>query len=168
MRHTFFILFAAVLIVAGCSNHSDNNNSEGASSSYVDLGLPSGTKWKSGNETGGEGGFYTYGEALAAFGDQLPTKEQFEELLAVCIWKWTGKGYNVKGGGNGNKIYLPAEGYRGYDDGGVGGVGSHGGYWSSTPYGSESAWRLLFNSGYHGMNYFDRYFGQSVRLVQSL
>jgi len=27
MKHKFFILFTAALIVAGCSNHSDNNNS---------------------------------------------------------------------------------------------------------------------------------------------
>ncbi|HJJ45480.1 MAG TPA: hypothetical protein O0Y17_00165 [Methanocorpusculum sp.] len=43
---------------------------------YVDLGLPSGTLWKDKNESGG---FYTYDEAMKAFGNNLPTMEQFEE-----------------------------------------------------------------------------------------
>ncbi len=43
---------------------------------YVDLGLPSGTKWKSVNEAGDENGFYTYDEAIKAFGNKLPTKKQ--------------------------------------------------------------------------------------------
>lgn len=40
--------------------------------SYVDLGLPSKTKWKSQNEKG----FYTIKEAMSQFGDRLPTKAQ--------------------------------------------------------------------------------------------
>lgn len=62
---------------------------------YVDLGLPSGTKWKSVNETGGTNGVYTFREALAAFGNRLPTKERFVELLNSCTW--TGSGYKVTG-----------------------------------------------------------------------
>ena len=47
---------------------------------YVDLRLPSGTKWKSSNETG----FYTYEKAVNTFGDKLPTKKQCEELKDKC------------------------------------------------------------------------------------
>ena len=49
------------------------------STGYTDLGLPSGTKWKNFNATG----FYTYDEAVSKFGNRLPTKEQWEELLLV-------------------------------------------------------------------------------------
>lgn len=93
---------------------------------WVDLGLPSGTRWKEKNE---EGGFYTYEQALNKFGDRLPTNEQFEELRNKCSWSWTGRGYKVTGP-NGNSIFLPAAGCRGYDWG-VGFVGSNGFYWSS-------------------------------------
>ena len=131
---------------------------------YVDLGLPSGTKWKSVNETGGKDGFYTYDDAVAAFGDQLPTKEQCEELINACEWSWTGSGYKVTGP-NGQSITLPAAGYRGCN-GDVNGVGSYGYYWSSSPYESGRAWSLGFYSGNHDMYYYIRCIGRSVRLVQ--
>ena len=50
---------------------------------YVDLGLPSGTQWKEKNEVNPADSvynLYTYDEAMTEFGEQLPTKEQFEEL----------------------------------------------------------------------------------------
>ena len=128
---------------------------------FVDLGLPSGTLWKDKNE---EGGFYTYEQALNKFGDRLPTKEQFEELKSKCQWSWTGSGYKVTGP-NGNSISLPAAGYR-LCSGGVGSVGSYGGYWSSTPSGSDDAWYLIFNSGSVYMVDNRRCYGRSVRLVQ--
>ena len=81
---------------------------------YVDLGLPSGTKWKATNEKNAadaEYDFFTYDEAVSQFGDRLPTKDQCEELSAECQWSWTGNGYKVTGP-NGNFITLPAAGYR--------------------------------------------------------
>ena len=128
----------------------------------VDLGLPSGALWKDKNE---EGGFYTYEQAVNKFGNRLPTKEQLEELKNSCRWTWTGSGYRVTGP-NGNSIVLPAAGIRGCN-GGVGSVGSSGGYWSSTPYDSDLAWHLYFNSGEVDMYYYYRCYGQSVRLVQN-
>lgn len=129
--------------------------------SFVDLGLPSGTKW----ETQNQKGFYTYDEAVSQFGNRLPTKEQWEELKAECQWEWTGDGYIVIGP-NGNSITLPAEGCRNCI-GGVSHVGSYGDYRSSTPGGSDHAWFLGFDSGtvdvYNGY----RCLGQSVRLVQN-
>ncbi|MCQ2318846.1 MAG: hypothetical protein MJZ90_08025 [Bacteroidales bacterium] len=74
---------------------------------YVDLGLHSGTLWKDKNE---EGGFYIYDQAMSKFGNELPTKEQFEELKSSCKWAWTGSGYKVTGP-SGASIYLPAEGW---------------------------------------------------------
>ena len=128
---------------------------------YVDLGLPSGTLWKDQNEAGG---FYSYDQAVAKFGSSLPTKEQLEELKNSCRWTGDGNGYKVEGP-SGASIVLPAAGYR-RCDGGVHGVGSYGYYWSSTPSGSESAWRLGFGSGEVDMSSDLRCYGLSVRLVR--
>ena len=132
-------------------------------SDYVDLGLPSGTLWKSKNE---KGMYYTYDGAVSQFGDKLPTREQFAELQACCTWTWNGKGYVVKGE-NGNSIVLQAAGERGCD-GDVGGVGQRGYYWSSTPSGSGRAWRLGFYFGVVDIELCNRCLGRSVRLVQNL
>ena len=131
-------------------------------SDYVDLGLPSGTLWKSKNE---KGMYYTYDEAVSQFGDKLPTREQFAELQAFCTWTWNGKGYVVKGY-NGNSIILLAAGYLNCN-GVVYGVGYYGSYWSSTPDDSDGAWGLYFDSsGVNMSNYYRlRCGGLSVRLV---
>ncbi len=127
---------------------------------YVDLGLQSGTLWKDQNEAGG---FYTYDQAVAKFGNDLPTKEQLEELKTSCKWTWTGSGYKVEGP-SGESITLPASGYR-YCSGDVDGVGSYGIYWSSSPYDSEGAWFLGFYSSEVYMSSFSCCSGLSVRLV---
>lgn len=69
-------------------------------------------------------------------------------------------------GPNGNSIFLPAAGVRGDAD--LSGVGSDGGYWSSSldsgnPY---RAWYVFFYSGsvYSYAN-FHRFLGYSVRPV---
>ena len=128
----------------------------------VDLGLPSGTLWKDKNEAGG---FYTYDQALNRFGNNLPTKEQFEELKTKCRWTWNGKGYKVTGP-NGNYIFLPAAG-RKNDSGDVNLVESWGYYWSSTPRDSKDARWLYFTSDGVSMDCYHRSYGLSVRLVQN-
>ncbi len=128
--------------------------------SYVNLGLPSKTKWKSQNEKG----LYTCEEADSQFGMQLPTRAHWEELKSKCKWSWTGSGYKVTGP-NGKSIVLPAEGIR--NCGGiVNGEGSCGSYWSCTPYGSKYAWGLYFNSSGPKVDYYLRSYGYSVRLIQ--
>lgn len=190
MRKLFLLgaafVVSLVLLLTACKKDEANNNgnnsgntenpgggSGGGSDSggggtvagYVDLGLPSGTKWNSANETGGYAGFFTYDEAISAFGDKLPTKEQCDELRGYCTWEWqVNGGYKVTGQ-NGNSIVLPASGYR-TCDGYVGGVGACGNYWSSTPYGSEHAWLLDFYLDYVRMHYDCRCLGFAVRLVQ--
>ena len=168
------LMALSICVVFSCTRDDDETNSGGVSNSgaesndtYVDLGLPSGTKWKASNEINAADAqydFFTYDEAVSRFGNRLPTKEQCEELNAVCQWMWNGSGYKVTGP-NGNYIVLPAAGYR-LCNGGVGGVGSDGYYWSSTPDGSDNAWDLDFHSGSVGMYNGDRCFGTSVRLVQ--
>lgn len=92
------LLLTAIILICGLSLSAQNRV-------FVDLGLSSGTKWCTKNETG----YWSYSNALNSFGSSLPTIEQFSELIAECDWKWTGSGYNVKGP-NGKSIYLPADG----------------------------------------------------------
>ena len=137
---------------------------------YVDLGLPSGTLWKSGNEWNSEDdhGFYLYDEAVEIFGSQLPTKEQLRELcdVTLCTWVWDSsqKGYHVKGP-NGNSIFLPAAGCR-LCNGIVYCANSNGDYWAASPGGSGIACELSFGPYYHGVYDTGRFYGQSVRLVR--
>ena len=56
---------------------------------FVDLGLPSGTNWKSQSEADA----YTYAYAVRYYDGFLPTSGQFEELINYCKWTWTGRGY---------------------------------------------------------------------------
>ena len=142
-----------------------NAHEEAELRKYIDLGLPSGTLWKESNE-GGDYAYYTFDEAINKFGNKLPTKQQLEELISKCTWRWIGNGYKVIGP-NGNSIILPAAGSRDYDSDNVSHVGTNANYWSSTLYSSYSAWDLLFSATYGasiGYNYRD--FGFSVRLVR--
>lgn len=126
---------------------------------YVDLGLPSGTLWKSQNERG----FYTYDEAMAKFGSQIPTKKKYRELIRVCKWVWMGEGYKVIGP-NSQYIFIPAAGSRYYGD--VGNVGEFGMYWSSASEDIGNAWYLSFDDFGADVDLNDCCYGMSVRLVK--
>ena len=128
---------------------------------FVDLGLPSGTLWKDKNESG----FYNFDDAVRIFGENLPTKEQMEELKNSCQWIWTGSGYKVVGP-NGNSIDLPAAGFRSCT-GSTGYVGSDGRYWSSSSFGTTHAWFLNFYSDEVRMYNRDKCGERSVRLVKN-
>lgn len=156
------IMALSICTVFSCTD--EDNESSGA---YVDLGLSSGTLWKTSNEenaSDAEYAFFTYDEAVSQFGDKLPSREQWIELVNECDWTWTGMGYKVFGP-NGKSISLPAAGCR-FCSGSVSHVGSYGLYWSSTPNGSEDAWYLYFFSGGVGVDDDGRCSGNSVRLVQ--
>ena len=143
--------------VTSGKNSSNKINTEG----YVDLGLPSGTLWKEENEDG----FYSYDQAMAFYGSNLPTKEQWEELKKSCIWTWTGNSYKVMGPSR-QSIYLQGKGER-TCSGSIQNVGDAW-YWSSTPENS-TAWYLYFNpnngGGYMSTNR-ERCNGNAVRLVK--
>ena len=98
----------------------------------------------------------------------MPSETQMNELKDNCTSEWaTVNGINgrIFKGTNGGSIFLPAAGYRGYDDLSL--AGSYGYYWSSTqhPSSSGSAYRLGFGSGYVDWSRDYRYLGQSVRPV---
>ena len=94
---------------------------------YVDLGLPSGTLWKTTNE---QGILFTYEDAERLFGDKLPTQEQLAELVGFCEVT-VERGFFRFTGPNGNYILMPALGYREWR-GNVYDVGKSGTYWSRT------------------------------------
>ena len=100
---------------------------------------------------------------------RMPTTEQQQELLNNCSSEWTSEnGVNGRRftGPNGASVFLPAAGFRWYDN--LYDVGNSGYYWSSSLYPSDDyyAGNLGFNSGSSYWYYVDgRYFGLSVRAV---
>ena len=156
------VMVFCVVGMVGCGNGGvDNGNGGVDNDGYVDLGLPSGTKWSNVNEDG----FYTFDKAVSKFGSNLPTRKQLEELYNECEWNLSETGGYRVTGPNGKSITLPAAGGRDCN-GSVRGVGSSGNYWSSTPEDSDDALGLYFNSDGVDVNYFYRCFGLSVRLVR--
>lgn len=147
--------------------NADKNKKEVQTSEYVDLGLPSGTLWKSQNENG----WYDYNQAVRQFGKSLPTKEQMEELVSRCRWTWVGNGYRVDGP-NGRFIIMPVSGYRHYEseEGGVEftALDEAGWYWTSTPEGSGNICFLKFFSNEIELSVSDRSEEFSVRLVKKI
>jgi len=142
-----FFLFAAMCLMALSMN-----------AQYVDLGLPSGTKWKSENESG----LYTYKQAAKQF-SHIPTLDQWIELKDQCVWTWKGGGFDVKGP-NGASIYLPAAGYK-EPAGETRLIEPSGYYWSATKLGAETLWILAFTSNGAGLNSIHHSCYLSVRLV---
>ena len=108
-----------------------------------------------------------YDAATANWGGtwRMPTHAELNELNTQCTWEWINtndfKGYKVTGP-NGNSIFLPAAGRRYWSS--LYYAGSYGIYWSSMPE-SNNAYDLYFYSDNHYLNYYLRYFGQSVRPV---
>lgn len=140
---------------------TDRGKGEIIPAGYVDLGLPSRSLWKDQNEIGG---LYTYDRAMANFGNCLPTKEQWEELMNSCIWTKTESGFKVKGP-SGETIFLPAEGGS-HCDGTTYDVFYHCYYWSSTLDESDKAWYLCCSNTWFGMKSCLFCRGRSVRLVK--
>ena len=156
------VFFLSIICLMALTIHSGCTEGE-----YVDLGLPSGTKWKTTNEINPNvtNDLYTYDEAIQKFGNQLPTSKQWMELKTECDWSWNDikKGYEVTGP-NGKSIFMPAEGFRGCR-GEVSPGGSSGYYWSYTSIGSDGAKILEFGPYMVYISISYRCFGHSVRLV---
>lgn len=110
---------------------------------YKDLELPSGTLWATENEEG----YFTFDEAVEKYGDSLPARWQFCELIdcCECIFDDEKKALVCKSKFNGNMVELPASGFRGSDSGALYYVGNYGYYWSCSP-SSNTAWCLYFGN----------------------
>ena len=114
-RNLFYLVFCVVILVFLITIFAiiqGNRNVENSGKlsvetmydqGFVDLGLPSGTLWKNRNEEG----IFTYDEAFKLFGNELPTEDQWQELLSKCDWEWTGGGFTVTGP-NGLSISIPS------------------------------------------------------------
>ena len=69
---------------------------------FVDLGLPSGTRWHDYSETG----LYSYQEAANKYKDRMPTWGQCEELINNCTWERFNTFIHITSKINGNSIYM--------------------------------------------------------------
>ena len=128
---------------------------------YVDLGLPSGVLWKTENEPDR----MDFDAAVSKYGSELPTATQFQELIDMCDWKWTGSGYKVIGP-NGSFMNIRAKGDADCN-GNLYSDGEAGFYWSSTPGEGLYAQYLTFvsNNIYISGSHV-RCYKHSIRLVK--
>ncbi|MBO6216882.1 MAG: hypothetical protein J6N73_04460 [Prevotella sp.] len=106
----------------------------------------------------------------------MPTRAEFDELSANCDWQWktiNGQtGYQVTSRINGNRIFLPAAGYR--ENTSRSYSGSYGFYYSSVPVGptENRAYALGFRSNGHDVTAgyiinFYRQLGFTIRPVMT-
>ena len=130
------------------------------SSTWVDLGLPSGTKWKRDNESDD---YFTYDQAIADYDGNIPTIDQFAELRDKCKWTWENNGYRIEGP-NGNTIFLPANGWK-RCNGNIGNVGTNGYYMSSTIDRVDYSCYMSFSRETIEFYCGNKCIGRSVRLV---
>jgi hypothetical protein len=128
---------------------------------YIDLGLPSGTLWRSSNEEG----LYTFDEAVKKFGNKLPSIKQIDELVKSCTWTFDGKSNSMRATGpNGEYILFPMDGYvscQGIEYGKY----SKGCYWSSKKYGDDYAQWLKISLDTSELG---RYINQQICISQSV
>ncbi|MCQ2350451.1 MAG: hypothetical protein MJ003_00560 [Paludibacteraceae bacterium] len=113
--------------------------------------------------------------ALNLWGDnwQMPTKEDFDALLANCTVEWksakesgygvAGRLYTGKGDYSGNSVFFPAAGW--CDSGKIKLTVYFGYYWSPSPDGSSNAFSLSFGSGNQMVSKNKRSCGYPVRAV---
>lgn len=97
---------------------------------------------------------------------RTPTREQAEELVATCQWKWAEAGFKVKGP-NGNSIFLPIGG----EMLGTFLTSDNGGYWTSdlSTSHSFSAYLLYISRASSRISVYGcgRAIGHQVRAVQN-
>ena len=100
---------------------------------------------------------------------RMPTYDQFYELKTECTWTWTTQN-DVSGqlvtGPNGNTLFLPTAGNRGYDS--LYDAGSHGYYWSRTLSSSRpdySYYLYFYSEGVNWRHSRPRFRGYAVRAV---
>ena len=139
---------------------------------WIDLALPSGTKWACCNQGANKpedyGEYYTFDEAQAY---NPPSLEQINELFDNATSEWTTQngvnGWMFKGKVNYASVFLPAAGA--VWGGEIDGDGSYGDYWSSklSESNQRNAYYLEFGSaGASWNNIGNRNGGQSVRPVR--
>lgn len=102
----------------------------------------------------------------------MPTRAQMQELTANTTYQWVTnyKGSGINGGTftatNGAVLFIPAAGS--WYGGSQSDVGNYGGYWGSSPDGSDNAFYLYFSDGRKGVYGSYRKRGYSIRPVITL
>ena len=135
---------------------------------YVDMGLPSGTLWASENEKG----YFNFDEAVEKFGNNLPARWQFCELVenSNCYFDTDENAFVFKSNFNGNIVkFSTFGGYRISDRNEFIGVDKYYNYWSRTPHtNGEDAWHIsVTNYGSVEPTFLgNRQYGMSVRLCK--
>ena len=131
-------------------------------SDYIDLGLPSHTRWRGITE---DCGLITYEDAVALYKNKLPNKNQLIELRDHCEWTITEQGYKVTGP-NGNYIILPCAGLRENSRGDESAYAQTPCYWTRSLNTEDSQCAWAFEVGDVESYNVYRSFGMSVRPVR--
>lgn len=145
-------------------NYEETKEAAG-SIEYVDLGLS--VKWANcnlGAQAPEETGYrFSFEEKAKVDFVTLPTKEQCEELINNCTWKWrAGKNKGaIVTGKNGNSIFLPAVGEMDYS-GKMYAEGKGGSYWSSSFQGTDGKYGYYLSFIY-GLYYINRKWKYELR-----
>ena len=139
---------------------------------FIDLGLPSGNLWATENEVAENGQplYATFDEAVNQYGENLPTKDDWQELLDNVPYVWDKKRNGLLFvARNGAEVFLPATGYRSID----GTDFPYGGYcWSATKKDWDGVYVISFlndvayGTKYAKMNLTLRGFWFPVRLIK--
>lgn len=139
---------------------------------YIDLKLPSGLLWSKYN-VGGKKEFL-YGSFLSwqdVTNLNLPTSDDFNELLCFCDWKWTDNYYSTGIPGmicssktNNSSVFFPASG--GYGETGVYNKNLLGLYWSSSVIDAKHAYAFCFGTIDLSVNDYPCQEGFCVRTVK--
>lgn len=107
---------------------------------------------------------YSFDDAMMKWRYDLPSASQWNELNVYCKWTWEGNGYRITGY-NGNSIFLPASGGQYYF--GEPMENNEGGYWTSTPEGSNDAAMFYISEYEHVSGGTRRFAKQCIRLVKT-
>ena len=105
-------------------------------------------------------------------GFRLPTATEWDGVIShntnnFIGSPWTSTPTNYATGLRfGEKLFLPAAGYRNTDFGSLANRGASGGYWSSTPQSSEMAHGLIFNGNNASTTAINKATGFSIRCIE--
>lgn len=128
---------------------------------FVDLGLPSGTLWKSHDEPG----FFSQSAKDSLYASQLPTMLQFYELWTECTWTREQLGYRVEGK-NGNHIMMPSYAYCA-SNGREFALGQYTSYWLAPDSSSNTVYYVFADMKKVGLAITYFHTSRMVRLVQN-
>lgn len=131
-------------------------------------------KYNSGLDIGNDISGTEYDIAHVMWGDgwRMPTDVEFQELIDKCTWVWTTFNGNTHGflitGVNGNRIFLPAMGYRSGTS--LLKLDTAGSYWSSIVDESYNGYakHLYFESGGSYVSNLTRFVGRLIRPVKKI